>query len=742
MAYKGIHSGRSSMQTRSPKVKKHRRYKVDNRPLCQGMPFVLTDAAHPRMVLKNGSHFLVLDQSASIPACNTLGYGYYRNDTRYLSEWEMLLNGVPLSLLSTNVSEGYTATFLHTNVQTDDIPQQSITLRREVVLHDLLWEKIIIENYLNAYVECELTIRFQSDFADMFEVRGMNREVRGERMIPVASRDLSALFLAYRGTDNILIESLIEFQGMKPIKIEEGLVTFKLELNGRERKEFEMCLSTAVNGKESAADPARIGADRARELADEEYQAWVSKWSTVYTEHELFNASIERGYRDIFILRQPTPKGYGIAAGVPWYSAVFGRDSAITAWQLLPYSKQVARETIDVLGKYQGVKEDPRTEESAGRIMHEIRFGELARNRQIPHTPYYGTVDATQLWLLLLCDYVDWTGDLEYARKLWPRVKSAIEWLNRESENGYIGYIRTNEDGLENQGWKDSHDSVVYRNGHIAKPPIYLCEAQAYLYAAKKRIASLADKLKYKSFASKLRDEADRLKHLFQKDFWMPTEQYLALAIDGDGNLVDGMASNPGHCLFTDILDPEKANVVADRLMTRDFWSGWGIRTLNINNPAYNPISYHNGSIWPHDNSIIAHGLRRIGRIKDVHRILLALHTVSEKKINYRLPELFCGFGSDDTDNPIDYPVSCSPQAWAAGSLFQLLSACLNMQPDAVNKTLRIVEPALPEWLGKVILRNIRCGEAQVDLAFTSRGNLNTCEILNKEGPLKVIIES
>ncbi len=730
------------MQTRSIKAKKHGRYKVDTRPLCQGMPFVLTDAAHPRMVLKNGSHFLVLDQGASIPACNTLGYGYYRYDTRYLSEWELLLNGVPLSLLSTNVAEGYTATFLHTNVQIEDIPQQSITVRREVVLHDLLWEKIIIENYLNACVECELTIRFQSDFADMFEVRGLNREQRGERMIPVASRDLSALFLAYRGTDNILLESLIEFHGMKPTKIEEGEVTFKIALNGRERQEFEMSLSSAVNGKESAAQTARIGYDKAKALADEEYKSWVSEWSSVYTEHELFNASINRGYRDIFILRQPTPKGYGIAAGVPWYSAVFGRDSAITSWQLLPYSKRLAKETIDVLARYQGTKENPRTEESAGRIMHEIRFGELARNNQIPHTPYYGTVDATQLWLLLLCEYVDWTGDLDYARKLWPRVKSAIDWLNRTADNGYLGYIKTNEDGLENQGWKDSHDSVVYRNGQIAKPPIYLCEAQAYLYAAKKRIADLAEKLKYKSYAARLRDEAAKLKLLFQKDFWMPEDQYLALALDGDRNLVDGLASNPGHCLFTDILDDDKAHIVADRLMTEDFWSGWGIRTLHMNNPAYNPISYHNGSVWPHDNSIIAHGLRRIGRTKDVHQIMHALHVVAEKQTDYRLPELFCGFGDDDTDNPIDYPVSCSPQAWAAGSLFQLLSACLNIKPDAVNNTLRIVEPSLPEWLGKVVLRNVHCGNASVDLAFSSRGNLNTCEILGKTGHLKVIIES
>lgn len=405
------------MEIKPTKARKRSRYKVDTRPLCQGMPFVLTDAAHPRMVLKNGSQFLVLDRAASIPACNTLGYGYYRYDTRFLSEWEFFLNGVPMSLLSSNVSEGYNATFLHTNVQLEGIPQQTITVRRELVVHELLWEKIIIENFLNACVDCELTIKFQSDFADMFEVRGLNREYRGERMLPVASRDLSTLFLAYKGTDNILLESIIEFHGRKPIRIEDGEVTFRMELHGRERQEFEISLSTAQNGREQALNPARCGFNKAKLLTDNQYKSWASSWATIDTEHELFDAALERGIRDVFILRQPTPKGYGIAAGIPWYTAVFGRDSAITAWQFLPYTKDLARETIDVLGKYQGAKEDERTEESPGRIMHEYRYGELSRSHLIPHTPYYGTVDATQLWLLLLCEYIDWTGDLEYAKK-------------------------------------------------------------------------------------------------------------------------------------------------------------------------------------------------------------------------------------------------------------------------------------------------------------------------------------
>ncbi|MBZ0188113.1 MAG: hypothetical protein K8F91_17830, partial [Candidatus Obscuribacterales bacterium] len=284
------------MYTKSIKTKEHGRYKVDNRPLCHGMPFVLTDAAHPRMVLKSGSHFLVLDQAASVPACNTLGYGYYRYDTRHIGEWEMTLNGVPMSLLSTNISEGYSATFLHTNVQVDGIPQQNIIVQRDIVLHDLLWEKITVENFLNACIECELTFHFQTDFADMFEVRGMNREKRGERMIPVISKDQTSLFLAYRGIDNVLLETLIEFRGLKPHKIQDGNVTFKIELNNRSRQEFEICVSTAQNGKELTPNSSRIGFDKARELADQSYKDWSATGVEIKTDHELFNMSIERGF--------------------------------------------------------------------------------------------------------------------------------------------------------------------------------------------------------------------------------------------------------------------------------------------------------------------------------------------------------------------------------------------------------------------------------------------------------------
>lgn len=733
------------MQTRSKKPKKHGRYKVDTRPLCQGMPFVLTDAAHPRMILKNGSHFLVLDQSASIPACNTLGYGYYRYDTRHLSQWEMHLNGIPLSTLSTNVSEGYSGTFLHTNVHADGIPQQTLIVQRDVTLNDLLWEKISVENFLSACIDVELTFQFQSDFADMFEVRGIvNRPQRGERMFPVSTKDNSTLFLAYKGLDNNLLETIIEFHGMKPSKIEEGEVVFNLQLHGRTKHEFEISISTAENGKEITPNLHRIGFQEAHDSADTTYDDWNKQGTSIKTDDELFNASLECCLRDLFILRQPTSKGMGIAAGIPWYTTIFGRDSVITAWQMLPFLPDLAKDTVDILGQYQGTKEDKkgRTEEQVGRIMHELRFGELGRTKTIPFSPYYGTVDATQLWILLICEYVKWTGDLNFAHKFWPKLKNAVSWINKHSPEGYLIYGDIPSPEVENQGWKDSHDSVVFTDGRLGKRPIALCEAQAYVYAAKLELAELAEKLSHKNYASRLRMEAQELKGRFQKDFWMPEEQYLAAAIDGDGQQVDGLQSNPGHCLFTDILDESKAARVADRLMESDFWSGWGIRTLSSNNAAYNPISYHNGSIWPHDNSIIAKGFRNIGKVDYVHKIIKALYEVSQSQTEFRLPELFCGFSKAESDHPIDYPVSCSPQAWAAGSMFQLLDACINFKPDAINNRLVIVEPSLPHWLKEVVVNNVTVGEASVDLCFRASKTHTSCEILRKSGNIKVIIES
>lgn len=718
-------------------------YIVDPRPLCQGTPFILTDAAHPRLVLKYGSHFLVMDESALIPGCNTLGYGYYRYDTRHISQWEMTLKDVPLSILSSSVIEGYAGTFLYTNPLTSTVPQQKLTVQRDVVLSDLLWEKIVLENFHNAPLEIELNFKFQSDFADIFEVRGFNPPIRGQRMKPVAGKNGRSLFLAYRGLDDALLETVIEFFGIKPSQInEDGEVSFRFNLPVRQSKEFQICVSTRWDGT-SPASERKTGYADARRQSDTRYREWCNRRANIRTEHELFDLAVERAYRDIYILRQPTPKGYGLSAGIPWYCAVFGRDSAITAWQVLPFLPDLARECIEVLAAYQGTGDNAYKEEHCGRIMHELRLGEQARTNQVPHSPYYGTVDATQLWLYVLCHYVEWTGDLAFAVQLWPAVNAALTYLDKSiAETGYMIYKCESEKGLTNQGWKDSGDSVMYKDGTLAKPPIALCEPQAYLYAAWTEVAKLANVLGFTAIAEKLTGESASLKARFQRDFWMEKEQFLALALDGDMRQVNVISSNPGHCLFSGILEDEQAHAIADRIMHADMHSGWGIRTLAESTLAYNPMSYHNGSIWPHDNAIIAEGMRTIGRTKDAHTIMLELLEVAQSEPDFRLPELLCGFERDGSYRPIDYPVSCSPQAWAAGSLFQLLKTCMNLQPDGRNNLLRVVEPDFPDWLGQVIVRGIRVGSAVLDLGFKSDGKMSSCQVIHKSGKVRVIIET
>lgn len=358
-------------------------YQIDHRPLCQGMPFVLTDAAHPRFVLKNGSHFIVLDRSGSIPACNTLGYGYYRYDTRHLSQWEITINGAPLSLLSADTSRGYTGTFLYTNTQTDNLAQQQLTLKRSIVLSDVLWDRMTLENFSKAPLSVSISLRFQSDFADMFEVRGLNRANRGTRMMPASDSAGRSIFLAYRGLDNVLVETIVKFSGVYPLNIEDGEAVFAVALPVRSPLALDISISTRLDEQPHPARPWSQAYETALQKSESEYQHWREGGASVTTGHEIFDLCLERGLRDIYILRQPTPKGWGLGAGIPWYCAVFGRDSAITSWQVLPFMPALARETIEILAAYQGTKKDSFRAERPGKIMHELRLGELARTLRI-----------------------------------------------------------------------------------------------------------------------------------------------------------------------------------------------------------------------------------------------------------------------------------------------------------------------------------------------------------------------
>ncbi|MFA6210851.1 MAG: glycogen debranching N-terminal domain-containing protein [Candidatus Obscuribacterales bacterium] len=732
------------MSLKSRKLfEKQSEYVVDSRPLCQGLPFLLTDSAHPRLVLKNGNHFIVLDREACIPACNSLGFGYYHNDTRHLSQWELLLDDVALSLLSFDVEKGYAGSFLYTNPQTPTLLQQKIMVQRQVVLSDIVCERLIVENFSSEEITINLRIKCQSDFADMFEVRGLNRPERGLRMIPSADLEGRRVFLGYKGADGVLLETIVEFSSQKPDLLSEGEALFKLVLPVRTPWELETRIYTRNNESSDYAFDDLDERDFQSRLseADRQFIAWRASGAKISTKDEIANLTIERGLRDIYILRQDTPLGPGLAAGIPWYCAVFGRDSAIAAWQLMPFYPELARQCIEVLAAYQGTKTDEFRAERAGKIMHELRMGELARLNIIPHTPYYGTIDATALWAMALERYLQWTGDLQFAARLWPQVQLALTWLDSSSD-GYLAYKRESSQGLENQGWKDSGDSVCHLDGTLAVPPIALCEAQGYLYAARIAIASIASMLGNSETAANQRLKAHSLKAKFVADFWMEDQEFLALALDFEGRQVKAISSNAGHCVWSGILDGEKAMKVVDRLLAQDIDTGWGLRTLSSGASNFNPMSYHNGSVWPHDNAIIMEGMRNIGRIRDAHQLMGSMVEVAKHQQDFRLPELFCGFERSDWSKPIDYPVSCSPQAWSAGSVFQMIGACLNFQPDAANNILRIIEPCLPDWMEQVTVRNLKVGKSSLDIAFNIANGQTFCQILRKTGDLKVIIET
>jgi glycogen debranching enzyme len=455
----------------------------------------------------------------------------------------------------------------------------------------------------------------------------------------------------------------------------------------------------------------------------------------VDTSNPLFNAIITRSFLDLHMLSMRQQNQTFFAAGVPWYVALFGRDSLITSIEMAAFEPDVGANTLRVLAAYQGKTVDDWRDEQPGKILHEIRRGELAGAGVVPHTPYFGSVDATPLFLLLYAQHFRWTGDLEFAKELLPNALAALEWIDRSGDvdgDGFVEYLTRSPEGIRNQGWKDSHDSVVHADGRMAEPPIALAEVQAYVYMAKLRVAEVLDALGDPARASLLHGEAQALRAKFNTEFWME---------DAEKRQVRTVVSNPGHGLYCDIVDPEPAAQMARRLLAPDMFSGWGIRTMSKSAAAYNPMSYHNGSVWPHDNAFIAAGLKRYGFVKETNRVATAMFDAAIYTDYMRLPELFCGFTRRSPNRPVSYPVACSPQAWAAGAPFLILQAMLGISARAHENLLTVNKPQLPPWLNTVELRNLRVGDSRITLLFRREGDITGFSLLARDGDVRVIME-
>jgi len=734
-------------------------------------PCVVSERPQPTLTVKDDDLFLVTDTMGNISGCSlndggNPSMGLFCCDTRFLSRLELQIDGRSPVLLSSTAEKGFYLSVLCTNPRIDErMKADTVGIRREMVLNGALFEEIEVANYGTTPVTFELSISFDADFVDLFEVRGYDRERRGKllRLVETTSEGFTtfhpdglspipthsapakedSLSLAYQGVDGLVMESRIQFQHHKPDSFKGYTAVWQLELASHATQKLGYRINLFTNNTSSSTVNAAVTLGQAKAAEMMEEQHWVQQITNIRADTSIFNRVIERAEQDMYLLRQSFGENKTVSAGVPWFSALFGRDSLITASQTLMLNPQIAKETLMLLATYQGKAEDEWREEEIGKILHELRLGEMARCQEIPHTPYYGTVDATPLWLMLYAEYYAWTHDQDTLEQLWPNALAAMDWIDRNLQaTGYLSYYRRSKRGLTNQGWKDSGDCIVDRKGELANGAIALCEVQAYVYAAKTRLADIAKMKKRIDLAERWQEDAKHLKVRFNRDFWIEDQDFCALALDGEGKQVDSITSNPGHCLNLGIFTPEKAYSVAERLRAPDMFNGWGIRTLSSLSPAYNPMGYHIGSVWPHDNALTAMGLRSLGLIDQALELFQALFDMTIQQPYQRPPELFCGYERNGDHTPVQYPVACTPQAWATGSIFQLLQMIVNLVPDAPNNCLRIIDPALPESINRLSLHNLQVGTTILDLEFERSGSTTACRVAKKRGNLRVVIEA
>jgi glycogen debranching enzyme len=693
----------------------------------------------PKLVLKHQESFFVADRAGDFPAHFEGELGFYHEGTRHLRWLELrllgdrpLILGAEASPSNDRILVALTNADIHT--EGDTIPCNTIYIDRLISLRaPHLVEALTISSYHHRPCEVTLEIIFAADFRDVFEVRGMHRPRRGD-LLP-EQRDDGRVRLSYRGLDDIVRFTDVRFEP-PPLMVASNRAVYKLALAPNAAQRIDITVSASARDEPPSATIA------ARSLRASAYGFAVES-ARVKTDNEAFSALLEQSLADVQMLLTETPEGDVPYAGVPWFVAPFGRDSIITALQLLPFHSGVAAGTLRFLAARQGRVRDDFKDEEPGKILHEYRRGEMANCREIPFIPYYGTIDATPLFVMLLAEYVRWTADLRLARELWPAVQAALSWMWRSGDrdgDGYLEYATQSALGLVNQGWKDSEDSVSHANGSLASPPIALAEVQGYAYAALTGAAELATALGESAMAVTLRADAALLFERFNRDFWLPEESFYALALDGGKRPCEVIASNAGHCLWTGIVPEQRAAAVAKRLLADDMFSGWGIRTLSARERRYNPMSYHNGSVWPHDNAIAAAGFRRYRFGALTVNVASGLFEASRHFERRRLPELFCGFTRRADHGPISYPVACSPQAWAAGSALQLLTSMLGLEADAVAGRLTFVNPQLPPWLRDVELHDLRVGSSSLDVAIGRGRDGAAVELIGRRGDVELIV--
>jgi glycogen debranching enzyme len=667
------------------------------------------------VTLVEGSSFCI--SAANGDMSTNLPHGLFFRDTRIVSRWDLCIDDRPVEPLAAVTGVPYHATFLGRAPHRWGHADSSMLVRRDRRVGAGLREDLVVENFAREPAGCTITLAVEADFADLFEVKEGRVAGRGDRSARVEG---DRIVVDYRWRE---MHRGVVVQTDAPAIVTRDVITFRVVVPARGRWSATLLAQPVVDGRQIES-----GFPLGRPLEESEPARRLEEWRRqspiAAAEAGSLATILKRSQHDLGALRifdPERPERAVVAAGAPWFMTLFGRDSLLTSCMALPLDQSLALGTLQTLARYQGSKEDPLTEEEPGRILHEVRFGVDTGLALGGGSVYYGTVDATPLFVVLLAELSRWGLAMSDVEALLPHADRALEWMQRYGDrdgDGFVEYQRATDRGLVNQGWKDSWDGVTFADGRLAEPPIALCEVQGYVYSAYLARAHLAERLGQLGAARHWLACATDLKTAFNERFWLPDRGYFAMALDRDKKPVDARASNMGHCLWSEIVDRDKASSVAEHLMAPEMFTGWGVRTLASDMDAYNPASYHNGSVWPHDNAIIAAGLMRYGFVDAAQRVATGLLAAAER-FGGRLPELFCGFSRQEYAQPVAYPTSCSPQAWAAATPVQLLRMLLRFDPDIPGKRLWL-SPVLPSSLGDLQVHNVPLAGDRVAVDVTS----------------------
>lgn len=672
--------------------------------------------------------FAVSAQTGDIDNQISPVHGLYFHDTRFLRQALLRIAGFQPILKAVRIHRYDRCSFELTNpplVVADQtlIPEGSLRIVRRRVLSHQVRERVEVQNLGSIRAEFDLVLSFAAGFEHITDVReSVETPIRESAWVD------HMLVFRYLGADRRSRNTALTFDPVPELEM-AGAATYHFQLDAGESRSIQIriFLTDLGDGDLEVIPPAQGAVPLVRGLQ-------------VETSNPRFDAVLERSLDDLQMLVTRQEGQSFFAAGIPWFVALFGRDSLITGLQMLAYQPRIAAENLRLLARYQGVRLDPWRDEEPGKIVHEMRTGEKANLLQFPHARYFGSVDATPLFIMLLGEYVRWTGDLQLWRELRPNVEHAIQWLDAADHDGdgFVDYERKSAAGLFNQGWKDSANSIRHRNGALADSPIALVELQGYVYRARLAAADLFRLEGETEVAERLQAQAHQLRRRFHRAFWLPGRQFFAVALERGGRPVESVTSNPGHALWSGLLNSWAATAVARRLLARPMFSGWGIRTLAADEVAYDPEDYQVGAVWPHDNSLIVQGLKRYGFDREALRVFSGLFEAALTFPDQRLPELFAGYSREEFPQPVGYPNACSPQAWAAGAMPFMLQSILGLEPDALRGLLRVVRPRLPHWLRRVTLRGLRVGEGIVDLRFARVGGVVHVGILRLVGDISV----